>query len=184
MINIITKKGRKDISGALELSASNLEQVFNPRIAINTGKWSIAAHGHAHRLRFKEAATTNRTQFENGQATGQLAQKMEKDNAAPHGSGDLAISFQPDSVTEITAGVNAWFGNWPDDRSIETIRRQPNGSITEHYFQSIHAREKYLGADINLGYNRKFNNPGQEITLLAQFSHQKAKNLIKSWLSD
>jgi outer membrane receptor protein involved in Fe transport len=184
VINIITKKGRKDISGALELSASNLEQVFNPRIAINTGKWSIAAHGHAHRLRFKEASVTNRTQFENGQPAGQLFQKMEKDNAAPHGSGDLAISFQPDSVSEFTAGVNAWFGNWPDDRNMETIRRLPNGSIAEHYFQSIHAREKYLGADINLGYNRKFRNPGQEITLLAQFSPSKSKEPYETWLSD
>ncbi len=41
VINIITKKGRKNVDGALELTASNLEQAVNPRISLTTGKWSF-----------------------------------------------------------------------------------------------------------------------------------------------
>lgn len=176
VINIITKKGRKDINGALELSASNLEQMFNPRIAINKDKWSFSFHGHIHRYRTKEAAITERVQFENGATLYTLDQRMEKDNGAPHGSADIALVYTPDSLTEISFGSNAWLGNWPDDKTIETAIRSSSGTILEQYSQSIDAAEKYLGSDINIGYSRKFKQPGREITLLGQFSPSKNRS--------
>lgn len=175
VINIITKKGYKNINGALELSGGNMEQMFNPRIAITNDKWSFSVHGHLHRLRQKEGMLTSRTQFENGAPSLQLDQHLEKDNAAPHGSGDLAIVYTPDSATEISFGMNAWFGKWPGNSTINTMLRLPNGNIQEQYLQSSTAKEQYLGSDINLTLNRKLKKPGQEITLLMQFSPTTSK---------
>lgn len=170
VINIITKRGRQSVSGALELGASNLEQVFNPRLGININKWKINFHGHLHRLRFKEAYAASRTQFNSGTPTLFLNQEMSKDNAAPHGSGDIAVTYAADSSTEISLGANLWFGNWPGDYNMYTTVKLPNGSITEAYAQTTDAANKYTGADINLAYSKKFRKPGHEFTLLAQFS--------------
>lgn len=184
VINIITKKSRQSISGALELAGSNLEQVFNPRIAINSNKLSVSIHGHLHRLRQKEAYTSSRTQFENGSESLLLSQEMNKDNAAPHGSGDIAITYAADSTTEISLGANIWFGNWPDDNNIFTRVGLPNGTITEQYKQSTDASDKYAGADINLGYSKKFKKPGQEFTFLAQFNPGSSRNPYHMWQYD
>lgn len=176
VINIITKKGKKTVSGALEVAASNLEQVVNPRIAFNQNKWNIAVNGHLHRLRFKEAVNTSRIQYKDGLPDGGLFQQQEKDNAAPHGSGDLSISFTPDSVSEFNLGINTWFGKWPDNRQQYTQVTAPDGSTISQYLQSTTARENYLGADFNLGYTRKFKRPGQELNLLAQFSPSRSQS--------
>lgn len=184
VINIITKKSRQSISGALEVAASNLEQVFNPRIAINSNKLSVSIHGHLHRLRQKEAYTSSRTQFDNGNESLILNQEMNKDNAAPHGSGDIAITYTADSTTEISLGANIWFGNWPDNNNMFTTVGLPNGSITEQYRQSTDAADKYAGADINLAYSKKFKKPGQELTLLAQFNPGRSRNPYHMWQFD
>ncbi len=176
VINIITKKSRQSVSGALELGASNLEQVFNPRIAVNSNKWSTSVHGHLHRLRRKEAYAANRIQYNNGSPSLLLEQEMNSDNAAPHGSGDIAVTYTADSSTEISFGANVWFGNWPQDNNILTTVRQPGGTITEQYKQTTDAAENYVGADLNLAYSKKFKKPGQEITLLAQFSPNKSRD--------
>lgn len=175
VINIITKKGRKNINGALEISGSNLEQMINPRIALNNDKWSFSVHGHLHLFRQKESAIVERTQLENGLPVQQLYQTMTKDNRAPHGSGDLTLVFTPDSVSEFSLGMNSWFGKWPDNLSMETTVKQPNGTITEQYRQRTTAKESYIGTNINIGYNRKLRKPGQEITLLAQYSPSGSK---------
>ena len=176
VINIITKKSRKSIEGALELTASNLEQAFNPRISFATGKWNFSFHGHIHRLRSKEGATYLRTQLNNGSTVSQLEQKVEQDNTAPHGSGDFGITFTPDSSSEFNLAINSGFGNWPGNKDIQTINRSSTGDIVEQYSQHIAASEKYLSGDFNLGYTRKFKKPGQELTILAQMAPRKSKD--------
>lgn len=176
VINIITKKGRKNVNGTLEASASNMEQMFNPRISSANDKWNFNLAGHLHRLRQKESFTLNREQKENGTTTLLLNQESEKDNAAPHGSADFSIVYTPDSVTEISLGSVSWFGKWPEDSRLQTAVRLPNGSVTEQYSQATDAAMKFLGSDINIAYNRKFKRPGQEITLLAQYSPSSDKS--------
>ncbi len=168
VINIITKKGRKNVDGALELTASNFEQALNPRISFATGKWNFSFHGHIHRLRNKEASTFLRTQLQNGSDVSQLEQKTEQDNTAPHGSGDFGITFTPDSSSEFNFAVNSSVGNWPGNKDIQTITQSSTGNILEQYSQHITSSEKYLNGDFNLGFTKKFKNPGRELTLLAQ----------------
>lgn len=170
VINIITKKGKQSISGALELAGSNFEQVFNPRITIAQNKWNISVHGHLHRLRQKSAYAANRTQYENGSPSLILKQEMTKDNYAPHGSADVAVTYAADSTTELSFGANIWFGNWPNNNNLLTSLLQPNGAVIEQYNQYTDAKDKYAGTDMNLGYSKKFKKPGQELNILAQFS--------------
>lgn len=176
VINIITKKGRQSVSGAIELGASNLEQVLNPRLSLNNNKWSVNFHGHLHRLRMKDAYRSERTQFDNGSPSLVLSQEMEKDNAAPHGSADIAITYTADSSAEISLGTNFWTGNWPDDYQIYTTVRLPDNVITEQYNQTTDASHRYLGADINLAYSKKFIKPGHEFILLAQAAPGKSRS--------
>jgi outer membrane receptor protein involved in Fe transport len=170
VINIITKKGKKDLSGTLETSISNLEQMLNPRLSMATGKWNINLAGHIHRLRNKSATLTDRTSFSGGNTINRLQQQVDEDNAAPHGSADLSIDYTIDEVSELSLGVNAWLGRWPDDNRVRSVVYAPGGQLTEQYGQNITSSSAYLGADINLGYNRKLKKAGQQLTLLLQSS--------------
>lgn len=184
VINIITKKGHKDVSGALELSLGNLEQMFNPRLELTKDKWSFSIHGHIHRYRQKEDEITNRTQFETDTASLFLDQYNRKDNAAPHGSVDVVITYSPDSVTEIAYGMNTSFGRWPENGTINTAVRSPSGLFLEQYVQNLTMHNGYLSNDLNISINRKLKRPGQEITLLTQFSPSSGRDPYKLLQSD
>lgn len=170
VINIITKKNNKSVSGALEASASNLEQVFNPRIAFAKDKWSLNAYAHLHRLRSKSASGLERTSLEEGI---HISQQKEEENTAPHGATELSVDYTPDSLSTFSLGFNTWFGNWPGDNTLHNTVTQPDGTVLEQYHQAVKTKAAYLGADISLGYTRKLKRPGQEIILLGQFSPSK-----------
>lgn len=184
VINIITKKGRTDFNGALELSAGNMEQMFNPRINYSTGKWNLSFHGHLHRFRIKEEYELKRSQFDNGNPASVFYQSMQKDNSAPHGSGNFVIQFTPDSVSEFSIDINTWFGKWPDNRQLQTRVSAANGDIIENYFQTTTQAEKYLGTDITIGYNRKLKKPGRELTLLALYQPGRSTGPYQTWQTD
>lgn len=166
VINIITKKGKSDRSGTLELGLGNLEQVINPRLSLSKEKWNINFAGHLHRLRTKSAQSLDRTVY----SSTRLQQSVEKDNAAPHGSADLAIDYTLNETSELSLGINAWVGKWPDGSHTGSTVSDPNGVITEQYRQQISQSDSYLGMDINLGYNKRFSKPGQQLSLLVQSS--------------
>lgn len=173
VINIITKRGSKNISGSLELAASNREQVVNPRFAIVRERWSVNFNGHLHRLRSRAASELERFATGNNSAALKLNQQVLKDNVAPHGSGDLSIAYTPDSLSEFSLGISTWFGNWPDDNLLNSKVSLPDGTVSDQYKQSITTKAAYIGSDINIGYNRKFKKPGAALTLLAQVSPSK-----------
>jgi outer membrane receptor protein involved in Fe transport len=176
VINIITKKGKNDLSGALEASVSNLEQMFNPRLAYSRNKWSINLAGHLHRLRSKSIQELGRTSAGSNNSSTDLQQKIEKDNAAPHGSADLNIDYSIDETSELSLGINGWFGKWPDNSNMSSLVRGQNGLITEQYLQDILQKGSYLGVDINLGYNKRMKRQGQMISLLIQRSPSRDKS--------
>ncbi|MBN8861121.1 MAG: TonB-dependent receptor [Sphingobacteriales bacterium] len=170
VINILTKKGTSDVSGTLEASVSNMEQMLNPRLSLSGAKWNINFAGHLHRLRRKSAEITDRNTLSGTTVTNRLQQSIEKDNAAPHGSADLTVEYIINDASELSLGINAWTGKWPDYRHAGTIVSMPDGSITEQYLQDIASAGNYLGADINLAYNRHFKRAGQQVTLQVQNS--------------
>lgn len=172
VINIITRNAAGKMSGTVELSASNLEQMINPRLSLSDGKWNMTINGHLHRLQFRRDSDLHRVVEEDGAPTLSILQHTRKKNTAPHGSGDLAITYA-DSVSELSFGLNAWFGNWPDNRQLSGSTVNADGSVRDEYFQTVDTRANYLGSDINIGYSRRLNAAGREITLLAQFSPSK-----------
>lgn len=170
VINIITKKNGKSFSGALEVTASNWEQAINPRVSLSRDKWNMSFHGHFHRLQDKSAAITERTSLKDGAPTQTLFQEKRQNNVMPHTSGELTVGFTPDSASELSLNVNAWLGSWPDGSRQTTRIRLPNGTFADAYLQDARKKERFLGADISLGYNRKLKRPGQEFTAMAQVS--------------
>ena len=170
VINIITKKGKSEKSGTLEASISNLEQMLNPRFSFAKQKWNINIAGHLHRLRRKSAELVDRTSFSENTETNRLEQTIEKDNAAPHGSADLSVDYAIDEVSELSLGMNAWIGHWPDGSGTISTVRSPGGNITEQYLQNIRSSRSYLGVDMNLGYSRQLRKSGGKVTVLLQSS--------------
>ena len=176
IINIITKKNRKNFSGTMELVGGNREQAFNPRISATRGKWSFSLHGHLHQLQFKNAQQIERVQVNNNGPGNRLTQDVFKNNRAPHGSGDITIVFSPDEKTEWSFGTNLWFGRWPDNSTIKTGEYGAGGSLINSYQQQITRREGYFGTDMNVGFTRKLRKPGQEITFLTQFTPSRSRS--------
>lgn len=184
VINIITKKGRKDFTGALEFSGSNMQQMMNPRLEFTSGKWNLSFHGHLHRLRIKESAVYERQQLENGIAGNRLNQEIKQDNSAPHGSADVTIVFNPDSLSEWSLGINSSIGNWPGNQQVSTRSFRSDNTLEEFYQQQVKSAEQYLSTDINLAYNRKFRKAGQELTVQAQWSPGNSSQPYTSQLTD
>lgn len=186
VINIITKKGDKSFSGALEVTGSNWEQAFNPRVSLSRDKWNMSLHGHLHRLRSKSAADMERISLKDGGPAIIINQQTTQDNVMPHGSAELALGYLPDSLSEISLNVNGWFGNWPDNSGQSSRIGLPDGTITDRYDQFISTKAKYLGADLSLGYTRKLRQYGQELTLLAQYSPstENSSYYTNQWTTD
>ncbi|GAB3425388.1 outer membrane beta-barrel family protein [Niabella aquatica] len=182
IINIITKKNRENFSGTMELVGGNREQAFNPRISANRGKWSFSLHGHLHQLQFRNAQQTERVQVNNEMRGNRLTQDLFKNNRSPHGSGDITVVFSPNEKTEWSLGANLWFGRWPDNSTITTAEYSMSGILNNSYQQQIIRREGYFGTDMNIGFNRKLRKPGQEITLLTQFTPSRSRSPYQFYL--
>lgn len=180
VINIITKKNRKDISGAIELAGSNLEQVINPRVAIANGKWDFSLNAHLHRLRSKSSTLFNRTSYTDAVAQNALQQQINKDNAAPHGSTDLTLNFAPDSLNQFSLGITSWFGNWPDNSRLNSRLSNGAGMLLEDYNQNATTKNNYFGGDFNLGYTKKLAGSSRELSILAQFSPGKDNSFYQT----
>ncbi|SHE56692.1 outer membrane beta-barrel family protein [Pedobacter caeni] len=182
VINIITKKDRKQMNGALEAVASNWEQALNPRFSMANQKWNINVNAHLHRLRMKSASDYKRNNFsDQGALLSSLDQTKIEDNTAPHGSANIAIDYAADTLNRFSFGFSSWFGDWPNNNRLFSQVTGPTGTLLESYHQDVDTKAAYLGGDINFGYSRKFRNPGRELTLLAQFSPSKDKS---RYLSD
>lgn len=184
VINIITKKGNKNMSGTLEGVAGNLEQAINPRIALNREKWNMTTTLHMHRFRNKEMGSTNRVLKQDGEPAGTVIQDIVKDNAKPHGSGDFQLEYAPDSLNMFNFSANGNIGNWPDNSEQHNRRFLPDGYTIEDYRQSVTTKAPSRGLDLNLGYTRKLRKPGEELYLMAQFNRSLNDynyNAIQKW---
>lgn len=170
VINIITKKGKRNIGGAVEMAASNRELVTNPRFSASGDKWNINANAHLHRLKMLSGSALERINLENAVPSLKFNQDISKNNIAPHGSASFSIDHNPDSLNEFSAAMTYWFGNFPDNNRQTGKLSHPGGVVYEQYSQEISSDNAYSGADISLGYTRKFRKPGHEIILLAQTS--------------
>ncbi|GAB3993854.1 outer membrane beta-barrel family protein [Spirosoma daeguense] len=171
VINIITKKGQQNVSGTVEVVASNLEQAVNPRISVNREKWNFNSTLHIHRIWSVEKNDLSRTTFENGVPTGRIQQNVSRNNGKPHGSGDLQFEFLPNESNTFNFSVNGWLGNWPDNSEQHTQRFSANGSLLEDFRQNVLTNSPTRGIDLNLGYTHKFKKPGEELYLMAQHNN-------------
>ncbi|RQO66305.1 TonB-dependent receptor [Pedobacter sp. KBW06] len=182
VINIITKKDKKQMNGALEAVASNWEQALNPRFSMADQKWNINVNAHLHRLRMKSTSAYSRNNFnDQGALLSSLDQTKIQDNTAPHGSANIAIDYTADTLNRFSFGFTSWFGNWPNNNRLFSQVSAANGTVLESYRQDVDTKAAYLGGDINFGYIRKFKAPGRELALLAQFSPSKDRS---RYLSD
>lgn len=170
VINIITKKGNKQLSGALEAVASNWEQAFNPRVSAAGKKLKFNANAHLHRLRTKSTSDYQRVNLDQGSPTSSLQQQIVRENVAPHGSVSFTAEYNPDTLNQLSIGVTSWFGNWPDNSRRSSKVFASDNTLSESYEQIIDSRGRYWGGDINLGYTHKFKKTGRELTLLIQMS--------------
>ena len=168
VINIITKKGQKNVSGTVEIVGGNMEQAVNPRISVNRDKFNINSSLHLHRLRSKELTNLERNNLEDNQITGRLFQQTISDNTKPHSSGDVQIDFIPDSINVFNFSANGWLGSWPENKVQLNQKYGASSVLIEQYRQNAKTKAPSKGIDLNLGYTRKFSKPGEELYLMVQ----------------
>jgi outer membrane receptor protein involved in Fe transport len=168
VINIITKKGNQNSSGTIEAVIGNLEQAINPRIAINRDKWNWSSTLHLHRFRNKQVISMEREILENDRFAGKIIQDEIQDNTKPHSSGDFQVEYAPDSANHFNFSVNAWLGSWPQNSEQNFRSFDAANVLINQYHQFVKTKAPRLGADLNIGYTRKFRKPGEELYLIVQ----------------
>ncbi|WP_198174961.1 outer membrane beta-barrel protein [Spirosoma arboris] len=167
VINIITKKSLSQLSGAMEAGFSNLEAVFNPRVAFSTGKWDINAYAHLHRSRVKTESNLTRQSID---GTYQLNQQLIMNNARPHGSGDVSANYEADSSQVISMSAAWWFGNWPASSNQQYQIQQ--GTQQQAFLQQTQTQgAPNEGLEVSLSYLKRLRKPEQSFFIIGQYNN-------------
>ena len=168
VVNIITKKNKEPLSMALEGVLSNREQALNPRLGFSWNRWTVNASGHFHRLRDKEASFLRRSEYRDGEELSVLEQDVTKENIMPHGYAEVNVDYAVDSVSLLSLSATGWRGNWPVNNQLHSRTSLPGGTVQSEYSQELETKAPNNGADLNLVYNRKLKQHGQELFIMVQ----------------
>lgn len=170
VINIITKKNSMPFGGALTLSASNREQILNPRAGISSEKWNVNAYAHLHRLQDKWTRSLERSPTSDQEEAYGLTQSTAADNIRPHGSYDMSVDYQPDTTTLLNLSAGSWFGNWPVNTEQTNVNLLPGSA--QRYMQEVLTRgAPNIGFELNSSYTKRLRKPRQEFFAIVQYSN-------------
>lgn len=170
VINIITKKALKGTNGTANATVGNLSRQLGLNLNIKGNKVGFATSLNGYQFRNINETSSSRTSLVEGQPTSVLFQQSNRDNTGTGGYGNLSLDYDPDSLNRINFSANAWGGNFPNNSQLSSRLTDPQGNTLQDFKRVIQFNNPYGNSEFNLGWTRTLKRPGQELSLLSQFS--------------
>lgn len=170
IINIITKKGLKGFNGSANLTAGNMNRSIGTSLNLKEKKFGISFSGTGYQFRNIFESSSSRTSLQNGAPINILTQSSKGDNVGTGGYGELAVDYDPDSLSHLNFSANVWGGNYPNNTTIENRLTDGQGALLQAFTNDRRFKNPYGNGQLDLGYTKSFKKQDQEFSFLTQFS--------------
>jgi len=170
IINIITKKGLQGFSGSTNVTVGNFNRGLGTSLNYRKNKIGVTLNANGYQYRNVWENSLERTNLENGQPTSFLSQTSNADNTGTGGYGEMSIDYDPDSTSHLNFAANVWGGNFPNYSTLRSRLTNPMGTELAAFRNESRFHNPYGNGQLDLGYTKTFKKPGQEFSLLSQFS--------------
>ena len=169
VINIITKKGVQGFNGMLMATGGNMNRSLGSNLTLRKGKLSTSFSGNVYQYRNIQESGTLRTAFKDGQPVNRLTRSTVADNLGTGAYAELAVDYDPDSATHLSASAMGWGGDFPNNNTIYNRLTDPAGGLLQDFRTESRFKNPYGNGQVNLGYTRTYR-AEREFSLLAQYS--------------
>lgn len=180
VINIITKKGLQGFNGSLNTTAGNFNRSVGGNISYRKKKIGLSLSLNTYQYRNKYERQSLRTALQNGLPVNVIAQDGAADNTGTGANGELSLDYDPDSLSRINFSANIWGGNFPNNSTFRTTVYDPNNNLLQSYSTMSWFTNPFGNGQLDLGYTKTFKKPGQEFSLLTQFSRMPDNYFYRS----
>jgi len=175
VINIITKKALQGFNGSVNVTAGNLNRGLGTNLNLKRKKFgfSLSANGCQFRnVRESQSTRTTLMPVSDGPSLplNILTQSSRADNTGTGGYGEMSVDYDPDSTNHINFAANVWGGHYPNNNSVINQLTSPTGDVLQAFRNDIRFTNPYGNGQLDLGYTKTFKKPGQELSVLTQFS--------------
>ncbi|GAB3798766.1 outer membrane beta-barrel family protein [Spirosoma humi] len=175
VINIITKKALQGFNGSVNVTAGNLNRSVGTNLNLKRKKFgfSLSANGYQFRnIRESQSIRTTLMPVSDGPSLplNILTQSSQADNIGTGGYGEMSMDYDPDSTNHINFAANVWGGHYPNNNSVINQLTSPTGDVLQAFRNDIRFSNPYGNGQLDLGYTKIFRKPGQELSVLTQFS--------------
>ncbi|QDK79566.1 TonB-dependent receptor [Spirosoma sp. KCTC 42546] len=175
IINIITKKALQGFNGTASVTAGNLNRGIGTSLNLKKKKFglSLSANGYQFRnQRENQSVRTTLLPSSDGPSVplNILTQTSSADNTGTGGYGEMSVDYDPDSTNHINFAANAWGGYYPNNSTVVNRLTNPAGAELQAFRNNVNFRNPYGNGQFDLGYTKSFQKPGQEFSILTQFS--------------
>lgn len=171
IINIITKKstiqgGTLNMDTGVGNRGSNLGLRGNYR----TGKLGLSLGGFG-RFNYHQPGRTDNLQTGDGFSVSQITKSK---NKGAFGSYNFGADYEIDKNTSLAVGVRYGLRNAITPQSILTQNTQ--AGVTRSSYRDVDVKDLSGTWDVNIDYNKTLAKPGQELSILGQFSRNNRTN--------
>ena len=175
VINIITKKALQGFNGTATVTAGNMNRGVGTSLNLKKKKFglSLSANGYQFRNQRENQSTRTALMPSNdgpSQPLSILTQQSSADNTGTGGYGEMSIDYDPDSTNHLNFAANVWGGYYPNNSNVVNRLTNPAGEELQAFRNDIRFSNPYGNGQLDLGYTKTFKKPGQEFSVLTQFS--------------
>lgn len=175
VINIITKKALQGFNGSVNATAGNLNRGLGTSLNLKKKNFGFTLTANGYQFRNQREAQTRRTTLMTSsdgasEPLNILSQNSHADNTGTGGYGEMSADYDPDSTSHFNFAANVWGGYYPNNSSVLNRLISPTGEELQAFRNEIRFSNPYGNGQLDLGYTKTFKKPGQEFSVLSQFS--------------
>ncbi|GAB3884629.1 TonB-dependent receptor [Spirosoma agri] len=175
IINIITKKALQGFNGTASVTAGNFNRGVGTSLNLRKKKFGLTLSANGYQFRNKrenQSVRTNLLPSSDGpsQPLSILTQQSTADNTGTGGYGEMSVDYDPDSTNHINFAANVWGGYYPNNSIVQNRLTNPAGDELQAFRNDTRFKNPYGNGQLDLGYTKSFKKPGQEFSLLTQYS--------------
>ncbi len=178
IINIITKKALQGFNGTVSATAADFDLKYrNLGTNLTLRKKKIGASIALNANQFQQIMSNSmtRTTLVDGQPVNTLSQQSTSNNLITHGSGQMSLDYDPDSLNRINLSADVWGGDFPSNSGTTNKLTDPSGAILQQFRTDAQFRNPYGNGQLDLGYTKTFlkkpgNDNAREFSVLMQYS--------------